>query len=64
MNMDLAALTSNAKIKGLNLLGTGDALHPRWLQELKEGLEEVDDSGVYRPIGREDNAVTFIARPT
>lgn len=37
-------LEKYAKIKGLNLLGTGDFTHPLWLRELKEKLNE-DGSG-------------------
>ena len=33
-----------AKLKGINLLGTGDFLHPLWLTELKSQLKE-DGSG-------------------
>ena len=33
-----------AKIKGINLMGTGDFTHPLWLRELKEYLEE--DKGI------------------
>lgn len=40
-------LEKYAKIKGLNLLGTGDFTHPLWLKELKENLKE-DDSGVLK----------------
>jgi len=31
-----------ARIKGINLLGTGDFTHPLWFRELKERLEEED----------------------
>ena len=31
-----------AKIKGINLLGTGDFTHPLWFSELREWLEEKD----------------------
>lgn len=36
-----------ARIKGVNLLGTGDFTHPAWLAELKEALEPAEE-GVYR----------------
>ena len=29
-----------ARIKGINLLGTGDFTHPKWIQEIKENLTE------------------------
>ncbi len=36
-----------AKIKGVNIVGTGDFTHPGWTAELKEHLEEAED-GLYR----------------
>ncbi|MDD3102385.1 MAG: endonuclease Q family protein [Patescibacteria group bacterium] len=35
-----------AKIKGIQILGTGDFTHPAWFKELKEKLEQVSE-GVY-----------------
>ncbi len=40
-------LTKYARIKGLGLLGTGDCLHPIWLQELKSQLTE-DGTGILK----------------
>lgn len=45
--MDLENLSRWAKIKGIDLLGTGDFTHPEWLNELKEGLEPVE-YGLYK----------------
>lgn len=45
--LNLENLEKYAKIKGLNLLGTGDITHPEWLKELKQGLAE-DDSGILK----------------
>lgn len=36
-----------AKIKGVDLLGTGDFCHPQWSQELKNELKE-DENGILR----------------
>ena len=46
--MNIPELTAFAEIKGLDLLGTGDALHPRWLEELRNDLEQAE-GGLYRP---------------
>jgi uncharacterized protein (TIGR00375 family) len=35
-----------ARIKGIGLLGTGDCVHPRWLEELREQMEEAGE-GLY-----------------
>lgn len=46
--MNLEEISHFGAIKGLNLIGLGDFTHPRWLRELRDGLEEVDETGVYR----------------
>lgn len=44
-SITLANLEKYARLKGLNLLGTGDFTHPKWLAELKSELKE-DGSGI------------------
>src|SRR3989344_4370630 len=44
-NITLDKLEEYAKIKGLNLLSTGDFQHPLWNKEIKEKLKE-DDNGI------------------
>jgi len=46
-NLDLENLEKYARIKGINLLGTGDFQHPIWIKELKEKLTE-DGSGILK----------------
>ncbi len=41
----LSDLERNARIKGLDILGTGDCLHPKWFQHIVENLQE-DEQGV------------------
>ena len=41
-DLNIDNLEKWAKIKGLDLLGTGDFSHPEWLRELKEKLNERD----------------------
>jgi uncharacterized protein (TIGR00375 family) len=38
-NMDLSNIIKFSKLKGLNLVGTGDFTHPSWLKQIKENLE-------------------------
>lgn len=52
--MDIENLVRNAKLKGLNLLGSGDMSHPKWLSGLKSKLIEIDDSGFFRVEGESD----------
>lgn len=37
-----------ARIKGLDLMGTGDFTHPKWIQHIKESLKDEDHSGIYK----------------
>jgi len=45
--INLDNLEKYARLKGLNLLGTGDITHPLWLKELKKELKE-DGSGILK----------------
>lgn len=47
-NMDVPQLAEWAKIKGIDLLGTGDFTHHLWFQELRSRLEPKDKSGLYQ----------------
>jgi len=46
--MSIAETARYAKIKGLNLVGTGDFTHPQWLKEIRESLAPEQDTGVYK----------------
>src|SRR3989338_4655099 len=46
------------KIKGVNLMGTGDFTHPGWLGELKSNLEEAE-SGFFKLKGQ-DSGIRFV----
>jgi uncharacterized protein (TIGR00375 family) len=45
--LNIGNLVKYARIKGINLLGTGDFTHPLWLKELKGELKE-DGSGILK----------------
>jgi uncharacterized protein (TIGR00375 family) len=44
---DLDHLAEGAKLKGLDLLATGDFTHPRWIKELKSKLKPGPGEGLY-----------------
>lgn len=46
-DMDVPHLAKWAKLKGVNLLGTGDFTHHLWLQELKQYLQPKENTGLY-----------------
>jgi PHP family Zn ribbon phosphoesterase len=41
--MDLPHMSEAARIKGVDILGTGDCLYKPWLDELESNLEKVGD---------------------
>ncbi|MFH8121228.1 MAG: endonuclease Q family protein, partial [Candidatus Aenigmatarchaeota archaeon] len=45
--MNLEGISNGAKIKGLNLVGTGDFTFKKWFDELKKKLKPVEDSGLF-----------------
>jgi uncharacterized protein (TIGR00375 family) len=46
--MSIPEIGRYAKIKGLNLVGTGDFTHPAWLKEIKETLVPEQDTGLFK----------------
>jgi uncharacterized protein (TIGR00375 family) len=46
--MSIEEIARFAKIKGLNVVGTGDFTHPKWLRELQETLVPELDTGLYK----------------
>jgi uncharacterized protein (TIGR00375 family) len=47
-----------AKIKGIDILGTGDFTHPEWIKELKETLVEIGESGIFTTTGKQKFMLT------
>jgi uncharacterized protein (TIGR00375 family) len=58
--MNIQELTRFAKIKGLDLLGTGDFTHPKWLEELKKDLVKVQDANLYRPAKNPESPLCYM----
>jgi uncharacterized protein (TIGR00375 family) len=46
--MNLGEIARYGKIKGLNLIGTGDFTHPAWLKEIGETLTAEQDTGLFK----------------
>jgi uncharacterized protein (TIGR00375 family) len=58
--MNISEITRFARIKGLNLVGTGDFTHPRWLNELKQELVEVPEASLYKSVKESNSAVHYM----
>jgi uncharacterized protein (TIGR00375 family) len=58
--MSIAEIARFAKIKGLNLVGTGDFTHPKWLREIQETLVPEPDTSLYKVASNTDSSVRFM----
>jgi uncharacterized protein (TIGR00375 family) len=57
--MSITETAKYAKIKGLNLVGTGDFTHPMWLKEIRETLTAEQDTGLLK-LASGDSPVLFM----
>jgi uncharacterized protein (TIGR00375 family) len=58
--MSITEIARFAKIKGLNLVGTGDFTHPEWLKEIQETLVPEQGADLYRVASKADSPVRFM----
>ena len=58
--MSISEIARYAKIKGLNLVGTGDFTHPQWLKEIKETLTPEPDASLLKVAGNPDLSIRFM----
>jgi len=58
--MNVGEIGKFAKIKGLNLVGTGDFTHPKWLKELQEVLVFEPDMSLYKLAKNPESPVHFM----
>jgi uncharacterized protein (TIGR00375 family) len=57
--MSIPEIAKYAKIKGLNLVGTGDFTHPKWTKEINETLIPEGDSGLFK-LANADSSMRFM----
>lgn len=58
--MSIGGIARFAKIKGLNLVGTGDFTHPKWLKEIQENLVPEPGTSLYKVASNADSPVHFM----
>ncbi len=58
--MKIKEIAHHAKIKGLQVVGTGDFTHPQWLKEITETLTPADDTQLFRVANSGDSSVLFM----
>jgi len=58
--MSINEIARFARTKGLNLVGTGDFTHPKWLNEIRQTLVAEIDTGLYRVASNAAASVRFM----
>jgi uncharacterized protein (TIGR00375 family) len=58
--MNILEISRYSKIKGLNLVGTGDFTHPAWLKEINETLKFEQNTGLFKLKNNLDSPVRFM----
>lgn len=58
--MGIKEIARYAKIKGLQLVGTGDFTHPQWLREIRETLVSEDSAGLFQLANNVEPSVHFM----
>jgi uncharacterized protein (TIGR00375 family) len=58
--MSIPEIARYSKIKGLNMVGTGDFTHPQWLKEIKETLTSEQDTGLFKLTSNMGSSTRFI----
>jgi uncharacterized protein (TIGR00375 family) len=58
--MSIPEIARYSKIKGLNLVGTGDFTHPAWLKEINETLTPEQNTYLFKLKSNTDSPVRFI----
>ena len=58
--MSIEEIGRFARIKGVNLVGTGDFTHPKWFAEMQETLAPEPDTGLYRLVKNPELPVRFM----
>jgi uncharacterized protein (TIGR00375 family) len=58
--MSIPEIARYSKIKGLNLVGTGDFTHPLWLKEISETLTPEQDTGLFKLTSNAGSPVRFM----
>lgn len=58
--MNVQEIARFAKIKGLNLVGTGDFSHQVWHKELTQDLTKVEGTNLYKPSNAPESSIRFM----
>jgi len=58
--LTLSNIKKTCRAKGIGIVATGDFTYPAWFKSIKEELEEIDNTGLYKLKSAPDDKVKFI----
>jgi len=59
-DLTLANIDATCRVKGVDVIATGDFTYPAWFEEIKNQLTIINNSGLYRLKTAKDDKVKFI----
>jgi len=58
-DLTIPNIEATCRVKGIDIIGTGDFTFPEWFEEIKDNLEEVNNSGLFKLKNAPDDKVLF-----
>jgi len=58
--LTLENIDKTCRIKGIDIIATGDFTYPQWFSDIKSNLEEMGSSGLYKLKSAEDDRIKFL----
>lgn len=58
--LTLENIEATCRVKGIDIIGTGDFTYPAWFSSIQADLEEIASSGLYKHKGARDDKIKFI----
>ncbi len=59
-NLTLENIDKTCRVKGIDIIGTGDFTYPDWFASIKNDLEEIKNSGLFKLKKAKDDKIKFI----
>ena len=59
-SMNLSQIAKFGTMKGLDVIGVGDFTHPKWLDEIKKELVEIDGAGLFKSRSFHESKALFL----
>ena len=58
--LNLENIEKTCRIKGVDIIATGDFTFPDWFKSINEELEEIEDTGLYKLKRKQDGKIKFL----